>query len=187
MPSGPLPAPLSNKVLRPQCAAERLSRVDQMDVQAEQIIDEPYWLVRDALVADTFRWLPNLARDAEDRLSAELGLRVGSTRTVRSVNVEVQPPTIYPDRCELYITWKAATMSAFYPELTGTLQLRPAGPRQTRVSFQASYEPPGRALGRLADRALMHRVAEASIAEFLQTTARTLESGARSADQEPGG
>jgi ribosome-associated toxin RatA of RatAB toxin-antitoxin module len=145
-----------------------------VDLRVEEIIDKPYDLVLKALLEDSDRWLPSLARTAGNRLQTDLAVQVGKARVGRAAEVNVQPPTIYPDRCEIAIAWKAAEMTALFPELSGGFQLVAAGPRASRLSFKASYEPPGRALGRLADQALMPRIAESSVKDFVRRTAHTL-------------
>jgi hypothetical protein len=137
-------------------------------------------MVLQAMLADHGKWLPDLARDAADRLVTDLALQVGNLRISRSVEVDVTPPTIYPDRCEICVAWKAAADAAFFPELAGAFELEHMGPAQSRLSFEASYEPPARVLGQLVDRTFMHRAAEGSVREFVLRTARTLETRAAS-------
>jgi hypothetical protein len=149
-----------------------------MDLRIVETIDQPYALVRKAILGDPGKWLPGLATDAADRLVTELALRLGNVRVARSVEVDVTPPTIYPDRIEISVAWKAAEDAVFFPELAGAFKLEGMGPAQSRLSFEATYEPPARALGQLVDRAFMHRTAEASVREFVLGTARTLESHA---------
>ncbi|MBJ7601401.1 MAG: hypothetical protein DLM67_01575 [Candidatus Nephthysia bennettiae] len=146
-----------------------------MDLRIEEAIDQPYALVLQAMLGDPGKWLPGLARDAADRLVTDLAVRVGNVRAARSVEVDVTPPTIFPDRCEIVVAWKAAEDAAFFPELAGAFTLEHMGPAQSRLSFEASYEPPARILGQLVDRTFMHRTAEASVREFVLRTARTLE------------
>ena len=151
-----------------------------MDVRIEETIDQPYASVLQAMLGDSGKWLPGLARDAANRLVTDLALRVGNVRVARSVAVDVTPPTIYPDRCEICVAWKAAEDAAFFPELAGAFELKHMGAAQSRLSFEASYEPPARLLGQLVDWTFMHRTAEASVREFVLRTARTLESRAAS-------
>jgi hypothetical protein len=150
------------------------------DIEVEERLDQPFAFVLQALLADSGRWLPGLARDSADRLVAELAVHAGKLRVARSVEVEVTPPTIYPGRCEICVAWKAAENAAFFPELAGVFELVAVGPAQSRLSFEASYDPPAGVLGQLADWALMHRVAEASVREFVQRTAESLRSRAAS-------
>jgi hypothetical protein len=150
------------------------------DIEVEERIDQPFAFVLQAVLADSGRWLPGLARDSADRLVAELAVHAGRLRVARSVEVEVTPPTIYPGRCEICVAWKAAESAAFFPELGGVFELVAVGPAQSRLSFEASYDPPAGVLGQMADWALMHRVAEASVREFVRRTAESLQSRAAS-------
>jgi hypothetical protein len=94
-----------------------------MDLRAEEIINQPYAAVQKALLADPGKWLPSLADDAGKRLITELAVQMGRARVARTVEVEVAPPTIYPDRSEIFISWKAAGMPSLFPELAGLFEL----------------------------------------------------------------
>jgi hypothetical protein len=50
------------------------------------------------------------------------------------------------------------------------------GPARSQLSLSARYAPPRGAAGKLADRALLHRVAEATIQDFVDRTAEALAS-----------
>lgn len=150
----------------------------KVDLHIQQTLDRPYDLVLKAILAERGSWLPGLVRDAADRLVTDLSVSLGGVRLARSIAVEVSPPTIYPGRCEICVAWKAAKDAALFPELGGVFQVMAAGPSSTRLSFEASYEPPARALGQVTDRALMYRVAESSVRDFVGRTARALVSRA---------
>jgi hypothetical protein len=145
-----------------------------MDLRAEEIINQPYASVQKALLAAPGKWLPSLADDAGKRLITELAIQIGRARAAHEVEVEVTPPTIFPDRSEIFISWKAASMPSLFPELRGLFKLAVVDAGRSRLSFEASYEPPGRLAGKLGDQALMHRVAEASVREFVLLTADAL-------------
>jgi hypothetical protein len=145
-----------------------------MDLRAEEIINQPYASVQKALLAAPGKWLPNLADDAGKRLITELAIQIRRAQVARAVEVEVAPPTIFPDRSEMEISWKAASMPSLFPDLRGRFELAAVDAGRSRLSFEASYEPPGRLAGQLGDQALMHRVAEASVREFLLRTADAL-------------
>jgi hypothetical protein len=156
-----------------------------MDIQTEEVLDRPYALVLEAILVESGTWLPGLVKDAADRLVTDLRVQFKGVHLARSVAVEVSPPTIYPGRCEICVAWKAAERSAFFPELGGVFELVAMDANRSRLSFEASYEPPGRSLGQLTDRALMHRVADSSVRDFVSRTARTLSSRAESIKSRP--
>jgi len=149
-----------------------------MDVSATETLNEPYARILEALLAHSGTWLPGLARDASDRLITELGFGAGRTRISRRIAVEVAPPTVRPGRCEISVAWKAAEGSRLFPELGGVFELLAAGPARSTISFEASYDPPVRAIGRLVDHALLHRVAEACVQDFVARIAKELASQA---------
>jgi uncharacterized membrane protein len=49
------------------------------------------------------------------------------------------------------------------------------GPSRTQVSISARYRPPGGAVGRALDRTLLHRVAEATLKDFLDRVGEALQ------------
>jgi ribosome-associated toxin RatA of RatAB toxin-antitoxin module len=75
-------------------------------------------------------------------------------------------------------------MHSLFPELRGLFKLAGVDARRSRLSFEASYEPPGRLAGQLVDQALMHRVAEASVREFVLRTAQALGRRAKAIEQD---
>jgi hypothetical protein len=67
-----------------------------------------------------------------------------------------------------------------FPELDAEIEIAPLGPEQSQLAINARYEPPFGALGRAADRAALHRIAEAVIKDFIDNVAEavTVEAGA---------
>ena len=49
------------------------------------------------------------------------------------------------------------------------------GPKRTQLSISARYRPPMGPLGRALDKAMLHRVAEATIKDFLDRVGERLE------------
>jgi hypothetical protein len=98
-----------------------------MDVAAEDLIDEPFSFVEEALLGDPAQWLPGLTRDAAGRLLVQLGVHVSNAWVRRAVEVRLGPPTSLPGRLEMCIAWKAAEASGLYPELGGCSSWSPWG------------------------------------------------------------
>lgn len=82
------------------------------------------------------------------------------------------------------INWKATGMGALFPVMNADLVLQPIGPTDTEVVFRGSYEPPLGGFGRLLDRAVMHRLAEASAKTFLDKLCEAVEETIRSNRQQ---
>ena len=63
--------------------------------------------------------------------------------------------------------WKATGVGVLFPVMSADLVLQPVGPGLVQVVFRGSYQPPLGGFGRLLDRTIMHRLAEASAKSFL--------------------
>jgi hypothetical protein len=59
--------------------------------------------------------------------------------------------------------------------MTADLVLSHAGPTQTRISFDGTYEPPMGPLGKVIDRIALRRFAESTVKDFVDRIAQALE------------
>ncbi len=73
----------------------------------------------------------------------------------------------------------AVGVAGLFPELDADLEVAPLGSHQTQLSMSARYVPPLGLVGRVIDRAVLHRVAEATLKDFLDQVAEALEIQAR--------
>lgn len=144
----------------------------------------PFEEVEAALLAQPEAWIPGLARDAEshgERLLAEVGFSVDETHRVdRQVEIELGPPYRIPAKTLLPMTWKAAEHERMFPSLDADLEIASLGPNRTQLSVSARYQPPMGTLGRALDRALLHRVAEATVKDFVDRVGEALRTRALS-------
>jgi hypothetical protein len=144
-------------------------------------IDQPYDIVEVTLLDDPQRWIPGLASKAgamSDALLAEVGFGTNGTRVEKKVLLRVHPPITFPSRLLLPIQWRPSSAHGLFPELHADLEIAPMGPRRTHLSISARYEPPLGVLGRTLDRAMLHRVAELTVKDFLDRTAAALSDAA---------
>jgi hypothetical protein len=79
-----------------------------------------------------------------------------------------------PSRTILPLRWRAAGGQGRFPALDADLEVAPLGASATQLSISARYVPPMGAVGRAMDRALLHRVAEATVKDFLDRVADAL-------------
>ena len=134
------------------------------------VVPRPYADVEHALASGTENWLPDLALLADGhamKLLSDLGVSVASHRFAKKIQVEVSEPRHFTGATLLSLRWQSASASGLFPTLDGQLEIAPIGPASTQLGLSGSYEPPLGALGRVADRALMHRVAELTVKDFL--------------------
>lgn len=67
----------------------------------------------------------------------------------------------------LPLTWERIGMEGLLPRLEADLEVGPLGGGRTQLAISARYRPPLGAVGRAVDRVLLHRVAEATVKDFL--------------------
>ena len=133
-------------------------------------------IVAERLEADPQTWLPAIAGSARDRgdaLLAEVGFGE-RPRIARRVVIETGPVARLGATTVLPLTWEASSGTALLPRLTADIEVAPIVPTRTQLAISAVYEPPLGLVGRAADRALLHRVAEATLKDFLDRVAARL-------------
>ncbi len=137
----------------------------------------PSDLVEGALVDAPSEWLSALAGEADERgggLAAEVGVGPLGPRLGRRVAVRVGAPVRLPSKTLLPFTWRPTSGNGLLPDLDGDLELGALGPGHTQVALSARYRPPLGTVGRAVDRVLLHRVAEATVKDFLDRIADSL-------------
>jgi hypothetical protein len=124
---------------------------------------------------DPRAWLPGLARDAHrrgDTLLADVGFG-DAFRVAREVRLQLGPPIRSSSKTVFPLRWEASEHPGLFPSLDADLEVSPHGP-ETRLGISARYVPPLRALGRALDRAILSRVAQATVRDFLDRVAESV-------------
>lgn len=137
----------------------------------------PTEVVERMLVEGGGTWLPGLA-DHADRHGETLMADVGfgdELRVKHRVEVELGEPIRMATKVVLPLRWNAAGVAPrIFPSMEADLEIAPLGPTTTQVAMSARYTPPMGGLGRVIDRAVLHRVAEATLKDFMDHLQRTL-------------
>ncbi|HEY8736946.1 MAG TPA: hypothetical protein VIO62_07865 [Candidatus Dormibacteraeota bacterium] len=123
-------------------------------------------------------WLPNLAENADVRgqwLLTEVGFPMDGHRIVKRISIGLGDPVRSSARTWIPISWQATGPSGLFPVLDGDLELATLGAERTQLAFSARYRPPLGLIGRMVDRALLSRVAEATIKDFVDRIAERLD------------
>ena len=121
-------------------------------------------------------WIPGLARETYRRggeILAEVGFGE-AFRIEREVKLQLGPPIESPSKTVFPVRWQASEHPGLFPSLDADLEVSPQGPGGTRLGISARYVPPFRALGRALDRAILSRVAHATVTDFLDRVAASL-------------
>lgn len=122
--------------------------------------------------------IPSIASFADDRgrhLLAEVGFPVDGHRVSKNVDIDVGTPVTNAGKTWIPIAWRATGPSSLFPTLDAELEFASMGKRLTQLSFSGRYQPPLGLVGRTIDKALLSRLAEATIKDFVDRLARALQ------------
>ena len=126
--------------------------------------------VERALLASPAGWLSAMAGVAQERgdgLLTDVGVGPLGTRIRRRVAIQLGAPVRFPSMTSLPLTWEPVGLGGLLPQLDANLELGSLGEDRTQMAISARYRPPLGVVGRAADRVLLHRVAEATLKDFL--------------------
>jgi hypothetical protein len=135
--------------------------------------------VERALSRDPRVWLPGLAERANhrgDQLLAEVGFG-DVVRIKRTVVVELGQSVRSGSKIVFPLRWSASGGTGLFPSLDADLEVAPLRPGRTQLAMSARYVPPFGAVGWVIDRAVLSRVAEATLKDFLDRVADTIMGG----------
>jgi hypothetical protein len=138
-------------------------------------LDLPAARAEAALLDSPTAWLPALADGAVERaepLLAQVGVGQDSLRVARRVTVRLGQPVRFPSKLALPMSWEPSGW--LLPKLDGELELGPLGTKRTQLALSGNYQPPLGTVGRTANRIALHRIAEATIKDFLDRVAAKL-------------
>jgi hypothetical protein len=173
--------------LSPYCPEFRcLEHGRAMFVQDFMIVDRPAGEVVDELHDGAV--LGRAAEEAGEELS-HLRVKVGPKSwpplLAKTVEVTLGPVRRHDDATLLAFSWQASGHPSLFPALDADLEVSPLGESQSELSLRGRYEPPGGAPGRVADRLVLHRLADATVRAFLSRLALRLEAGRTEAVGDP--
>ena len=137
----------------------------------------PFEVVEASLLDAPETWVPGLMREAEDRgelLLTEVGFEVEARRIDKEVEIRLGSVYRIPTKTLLPLSWRATGAERMFPQLDADIEVAGLGARRTQLSISARYRPPMGAVGRVLDRAMLHRVAEATIKDFLDGVAERI-------------
>src|SRR4029453_12737748 len=100
-------------------------------------------------------------------------------RLRRQVRIQLGEPVRFPSMTSLPLTWEPVGLEGVLPRLDANLELGSLGGDRTQLAISARYRPPLGAVGRAVDRVLLHRVAEATVKDFLDRVGKAITNQAR--------
>jgi hypothetical protein len=133
--------------------------------------------VRPAMLRDPREWLAGLGADAAeegDQLVVQVGLEVAGRQVSGHAELEVGEPMTTGRVVMLPVRLRSRDHRRLFPTMEGSLDIAWLGRDRTYLSLGLTYEPPLGVVGRTADRALLHRVAETVAQRFLEAVSNEL-------------
>jgi hypothetical protein len=109
----------------------------------------------------------------------ELRMRVQPEASLltKEVEIVVGAPRSKSNAVCVPISWKATGVESLFPLLEADLIVEAVGDTMTQITLRGSYQPPLGPIGRLLDRALLHRLAESCVKDFMDRIKEALDSG----------
>ena len=126
--------------------------------------------VEQTLVQAPAGWLAAIAAAAQERgngLLSEVGVGAPGARVGRPPSLRLGEPVHLASMTSLPLTWEPAGPEGLLAGLDAILELGALGPARTQLAISARYRPPEDSAGQPGDRFLAHRVAEATLKDFL--------------------
>jgi hypothetical protein len=118
-----------------------------------------------------------LERASEDAYGAGLTglMRAGALGLSKLVRVQVRELAERDDSAGLAIRWEATGPGGgLFPVLDADIRLLPASEQAAVLTLAGAYRPPFGSLGEALDRAILHRVAAATMRNFLGRVAAAI-------------
>jgi hypothetical protein len=141
-------------------------------------VKAPYAVVRGRLLQPHPRWLADDATAAYaegERLFLTVGAPAGEMTVRKRVQIDLGAASSRGDGLVIPLSWWATGAERLFPTLDADLEIMPMGPDQVMLTLMGRYEPPLGSVGRVVNRFVLHRIAEACVRSFLRRTAANLE------------
>jgi hypothetical protein len=143
--------------------------------------------VEHAMLDSPADWLSVVAGEAQrrgDHLLTQVGVGPMGSKLGRRVAIQLGQPVRFPSMTSLPLTWEPVGLDGVLPRLDADLELGQLGEDRTQLAISARYRPPLGVVGRTVDRVLLHRVAEATIKDFLDRVGAAITSQAEASNGE---
>ncbi len=143
-------------------------------------VNHPYTEVRDALKADALTVFRNATKVAADRartVASELhvnvaGIEIGTDISISVTSiVEREKKVMSPVTTSIELEWESSKMPRLFPLMKAELSVFPLTSTETQLVLAGDYEPPLGLLGNAVNAVVGHRIAEASVHQFITDVA----------------
>lgn len=149
-------------------------------IRVYDYVNHPYQEVKNILSSDAsgvFRNATKVAALRAKSVASELhvniaGIKVGTDIDISVKAIEDHPKKLrLPEITVIELEWEASKMPNLFPFMKAELSIYPLTSTETQLVLEGNYEPPLGLLGSVLDAALGHRIAEASVHQFITDVA----------------
>jgi hypothetical protein len=153
------------------------------EIRCYDYVNHPYERVRDALrrdVLSVFQSATKVAASRAQSVAAELRVDIGSVGVKADIKISVKNvedkvgDALSGPATRLLLEWEAATKPQLFPLMRAELSIYPLTATETQLDFYGLYEPPFGTFGKAINTVVGHRIAEASIHQFITDIAEHL-------------
>ena len=154
-------------------------------IRCYHYVNHPYEQVSAALTDNALTIFQSATKGAAARarsVATELRVSIGTieigtdvTISIDSIDTTTRQGSLAPVTC-LELQWEAAKRPHLFPCMKAEFSIYPLTGSETQLDFSGEYVPPLGTLGSLLDTFIGHKVAEASVHEFVADVAAYLRS-----------
>ncbi len=106
--------------------------------------------------------------EAAYRRGEGMAVGPGVAGLAATIDLDVGEPVYGTEKVTIPFAWRAAGAEWLFPHMEAELVLTPIAPSLTHLVLRGRYSPPMHSVGKLLDRLAMHRIAEATVRNFLE-------------------
>jgi hypothetical protein len=155
-------------------------------------VNQPYQQVCEALRQKSNAVFHSATTSAESRageIAAGLHVNFAGFDITKNVEIRIKSYTEVESqsgsKMTVQLEWKAAETASLFPVMSAELDIYPITKSETQLDFKGEYDPPLGLMGKAIDAVVGHRIAEASVHQFVSEVAAYLrENAAKMPDQE---
>ena len=147
-------------------------------IRCYDYVNQPYDQVCEALRAKSNAVFYAATKSAETRggeVAAGLHVKFAGFDIAKDVEIRIKTYAEVESKSGkkmiVEFEWKAAESSGLFPSMTAQLDVYPITKTETQLDFHGHYEPPLGIMGKAIDAVLGHRIAEASVHQFVTEVA----------------
>ena len=152
-------------------------------VRVFDFVKKPYERVHSLLewnAQAVFRDATIAAAQRAEKVASALHLNIGGIEIGKEIEISIKgverrPRTeARPESTRIRMEWKATRVPGLFPFMSAEMTVFPLTSTETQLDFEGEYEPPLGPLGGVIDAAIGHRIAEASVHQFVSDVAAHL-------------